>query len=118
MSNEKASHKTNRSCQECIQSLTAHLKAQGLQVEHSFDLQSARRAHPECGCPHHGQDACNCQMVVLLVYGEGERPVSIVIHGDNQGTDFILEKTPGTVTNSHLESLILKIIVNETLQTL
>lgn len=35
----------------------------------SFDLPSVLTTPTGCICPHHGTDPCDCQMVVMLVYG-------------------------------------------------
>ena len=56
----------------------------GYRVVQTFDLHAARLAHPDCPCPHHGTDNCNCQMVVLLVYQKrGAAPATLVIHGQD-----------------------------------
>lgn len=59
------------------------LAAAGFRVVQTFDLQVARLAHADCPCPHHGTDRCNCQMIVLLVYGEHAGPATLVIHGQD-----------------------------------
>ena len=68
--------------------ITRQLTLLGLLVKPSFDLQVARSAHNNCACPHHGTEQCDCQIVVLLVYGEDEGPVSLIVHGQD-GTTFL-----------------------------
>ena len=67
--------------QTAVQALTQVLEAQGLRVYRSFDLRSALVALPDCGCPHHRTDQCNCQYAVLLVYGNTPSPAQVVAHG-------------------------------------
>ncbi|HSM72353.1 MAG TPA: hypothetical protein VK851_12485 [Anaerolineales bacterium] len=57
------------------------LTGAGLRVVQTFDLNVARLAHPDCTCPNHGTEVCNCQMIVLLVYQKKGDPVTLVIHG-------------------------------------
>lgn len=69
---------------QTLRRLRRDLEAAGLQVDLSFDLQSARQAlrNPEeCPCPHHGTSQCTCQYAVLLVRRPAHPPVSLVIHG-------------------------------------
>lgn len=66
--------------------ITERLKKVDLQIMQSFDLRAASAAHGACICPYHGSDQCDCQMVVYLVYGQIERPVTIVLHSHNQQT--------------------------------
>ncbi|MGE5073321.1 MAG: hypothetical protein ACM3MF_07835 [Anaerolineae bacterium] len=47
----------------------------------TFDLQDARAGNEDCGCPQHGTAACDCQMIVLIVYGEGTVPATLTLHG-------------------------------------
>lgn len=57
------------------------LTSAGFRVVQTFDLQVARLAHPDCTCPNHGTEECNCQMVVLLIYKKKGDPLTLVIHG-------------------------------------
>jgi len=68
--------------------VTLGLEEAALQVYRSFDLRSARAVSGTCACPYHGTDACDCQMVVLLVYQEQGTPATIVLHG-HQGRTWI-----------------------------
>ncbi|MCK4821454.1 hypothetical protein KA005_37155 [bacterium] len=58
----------------------------GLVVRPSFDLQVAKSTHIGCTCPHHGTANCDCQIVVLLVYGEQDEPISLVVHSQDGNT--------------------------------
>ena len=81
-------------CEEATAQAVQLLAGAGLQVVRSFDLRSARLAHAECTCPHHGTAQCTCQLVVLLVYGQGGAPMSLVAHGHNGQTWLSLVDTP------------------------
>ena len=80
--------------QAAIDASIWRLERAGLQVMRSFDLQVARAAHVGCTCPHHGTDQCDCQMVVLLVYGQESPPVTLVAHGHDGQTHIALVDTP------------------------
>ena len=65
----------------------------GFRVVQTFDLQIARLAHPDCACPNHGMDACDCQLVILLVYRKQAAPVTLIIHGQD-GKTWVSLATP------------------------
>jgi len=71
------------------------LKGQGLQIEQTFDLQIARLSHAGCQCPNHGTDQCSCQMVVLLVRGESNDPLTLILHGNDGQTSFSIVNFSG-----------------------
>ena len=81
-------------CDEATTQAAQLLSGAGLQVVRSFDLRSARAAHAECTCPHHGTAQCTCQFVVLLVYGQSGAPMSLVVHGHDGQTWLSLVDTP------------------------
>jgi hypothetical protein len=69
------------------QAVTAALNRRGLRVVRSFDLRSvlaARSHHPavpcDCGCAFRDTAGCDCQYVVLLVYGNDGAPVTVTVH--------------------------------------
>jgi len=66
--------------------VSQQLRAAGFRLVQTFDLQTARVAHEDCPCPHHGTEACDCQLVVLLVYYKQEEPSTLVIHSRDQST--------------------------------
>ena len=80
--------------QAAIDQTVHRLGQSGLQVVRSFDLKVARAAHVGCTCPHHGTEQCDCQMVVLLVYGQDGPPVTLVVHGHDGQTHIALVDTP------------------------
>ena len=82
------------------------LENAGLQVIRTFDLQEARLSHSDCPCPHHGTEACDCQMSVLLIYQKEQPPVSLLIHGFQETTWLYLVDTPEQPINQSLDLLI------------
>jgi hypothetical protein len=68
--------------------INQQLTVLGLVVKPSFDLQVAKSSHNGCTCPHHGTAQCDCQIVVLLVYGEQDSPITLVVHSQD-GTTYL-----------------------------
>lgn len=84
----------NTDSETAAQTVTAILARQGHRVLRSFDLRSALTAQPDRVCPCHGTSPCNCQFVVLLVYGRAARPVVVIAHGHDQETSLQLVSDP------------------------
>lgn len=95
-----------QSCNEAIAWITRQVSGAGLQVMRTFDLQIARHDPADCPCPHHGTDQCDCQMVVLLVYADSYRPISLVAHSHDGKTWFSLVNTPQQRADPRLEATI------------
>ena len=93
-------------CDEAIAWVISQVSGAGLQVMRTFDLQAARHEHADCPCPHHGTDQCDCQMVVLLVYGDDFQPASLVAHCHVGKTWFSLVDTPQQRADPCLERAI------------
>lgn len=83
------------SSREAVQWIIEVLSQADLQVATSFDLRTAREAHTECACPHHGTAACDCQLVVLLVYSQDDSPATLVLHGSDGHAYLSLADAPG-----------------------
>lgn len=105
-------------CDEAIVRVTQAFADSGLQVLRSFDLRAAmssatRVDNPDdrlagqmidwqaalaiptgCACPQHGTDRCDCQMVVMLVYGAANSPATLVAHGHDGCTWMSLVDSP------------------------
>lgn len=94
--------------QAAIDASIRRLEHFGLQVVRSFDLKVARAAHVGCTCPHHGTEQCDCQMVVLLVYGQDGPPVTLVAHGHDGQTHIALVDTPEQRPAPQLVEVILQ----------
>ena len=80
----------------------------GLQMERSFDLRIAQDADIVCSCPHHGTTLCDCQIVVLLIYGSKKGPETVVAHSQDGRTHFSLVKKPGNSESSNLINIFQK----------
>lgn len=73
-------------CGETMLWCQAQITQTGFRSVQTFDLQAARLASHDCPCPNHGCDDCDCQMVVLLVYGSTPEPVTLILHGNGEQT--------------------------------
>lgn len=77
-----------------IDKIAEILNDHGLKMERSFDM----RLHPDesipCSCPHHGTSKCDCQIVVLLIYGNIGGPETVVAHSRDGRTVFSLATRP------------------------
>ena len=76
----------NRACDDVLNWLSLSLSCKGLRVLRTFDLHDARGGLDHCPCPQHGTNQCDCQMIVLLVYGNAEEPVTLILHGNDGQT--------------------------------
>jgi hypothetical protein len=74
------------SCDQALQLTKQQLSRAGLHSVQTFDLHAARLGLHGCACPNHGTEECDCQMIVLLVYGEGVEPATLILHGNNGQT--------------------------------
>jgi hypothetical protein len=86
------------------------LENAGLQVIRTFDLRESRLSHPECPCPHHGTEACNCQISVLLIYNGGQPPASLMIHSFQDTTWLYVVDTQEQPVNQDLDLSIREIL--------
>ncbi|GIK37536.1 MAG: hypothetical protein BroJett011_13690 [Chloroflexota bacterium] len=105
----------NTDSETAAQTVTAILARQGHRVLRSFDLRSALVAHPERVCPCHGTSPCNCQFVVLLVYGRAARPVVVIAHGHDQETSLQLVPDPQERPDPDLAGEVMAAIVEAAL---
>jgi hypothetical protein len=83
-----------QSCGDALQWTKEQLRRVGLRPVQTLDLNAARRGLHECACPNHGTDACNCQMVILLVYGDAPEPLTLILHGNDGKTWFSIAEDP------------------------
>lgn len=75
--------------------LKKQLSRAGLRLMQTFDLRlTAALKLGYCPCPHHGTHQCDCQMIVLLVYGKSSEPVTLILHGNNGQSWLSLVKNP------------------------
>ena len=76
----------SRSCDQTLSWVNQQLLKVGLRTVQTFDLHTARAASHDCECPHHGTEKCDCQMIVLLVYGDSAEPATLTLHGNDGKT--------------------------------
>jgi len=79
------------------------LSQSGLRTLQTFDLCTARHLQQDCPCPHHGTEDCDCQMIVLMVYGEMAEPAALILHGKDGYTWFSIAEPaqPGADRSLH-----------------
>ena len=94
----------SQTCDRALPWVIQQLHQAGLRSVQTFDLHTARAALHDCDCPHHGTDQCDCQMVVLLVYGKMDEPSTLILHG-NDGTTW-LSITASAKSNRDLDEQI------------
>jgi hypothetical protein len=104
----------DRPSEEAVRWINEALLCADLQVATSFDLRTARAAHTECACPHHGTAACDCQMVVLLVYGPDACPATLVVHECDGRTYMSLVDAPGQRPSPRLTATIFAALTLDT----
>jgi len=100
----------NQNCEQVQAWANQQLVGAGFRVVQTFDLQVARLAHPDCTCPNHGTDECNCQMVILLVYPKRGNPITLVIHGQEDRTWLSLAVPDSGRGNQRLEATIHRLL--------
>ena len=76
----------HQSCDTAVPVFIERLQQSGLQVVRTFNLRETNCADAQCTCPNHGTEQCDCQMVVLLVYGNDGQPASLIAHGHHGQT--------------------------------
>ncbi len=100
----------NQPCDEVLQRIKEKLTQAGLRAVQTFDLYFARIASRECSCPKHGMEDCDCQMVVLLVYGgaadvstlSDTGPVTLILHGNDGKTRLSIAEYPSQPADGKL----------------
>jgi len=97
---------TNLSCDKTLQWTKKQLSQARLRPIQTFDLHAARVGLHDCSCPNHGTDECDCQMVVLLVYGNGSEPVTLILHGNNGQTWVSIADNPRQKADAKLITVI------------
>jgi len=98
------------SCDKSLSWLKERLPTVGLRLVQTFDLQAARLTSEDCPCPHHGTSQCDCQMLVLLVYGSAAEPATLIMHGNDGQTWLSLVNTitqhPDPLLRSTIEQVL------------
>jgi hypothetical protein len=84
----------NCPCDEAVSWTKTQLSQAGLRVLQTFDLNTARQTLADSPCPYHGTSECDCQMVILLIYGITDEPAALIVQGNNGQTWFSFENYP------------------------
>lgn len=84
----------NHPCDEALQWTKKLLLQAGLRPIQTFDLHTARVGLQDCPCPNHGKNECDCQLVVVLVYGSASEPVTLILHGNDGQTWLAIADDP------------------------
>jgi len=106
-----------RSCDETLKWSKEQLTRAGLRPVQTFDLHTARLSLHDCPCPNHGTDECDCQMAVLLVYSDADKPETLILHGNRKTTwlsitNNLTSNVAGSVTECILNTLVGQKIAN------
>ena len=101
-------------CKKSLQLTNRTLTQAGLRVLQTFDLKVARHSVKDCACPNHGTSACDCQMVILLVYGNEVAPVTLILDGNHSHTRFSVSETPNRALNERILNIVRDILNKKT----
>jgi len=96
----------NQPCDEALQWVRKQLQQADLRAVQTFDLHTARVGLHDCPCPNHGTEKCDCQMVVLLVYGKATEPETLILHGNDGQTWVSMPDTPNQQKNTMVATTI------------
>ncbi len=101
------------SCNEALQVTKRQLAQAGLRSVQTFDLHAARLGLDDCPCPNHGTEACDCQLVILLVYGEAAEPLTLILHGNDGQTWVSVAESPSQPVDQRLVDSIRQALESE-----
>lgn len=96
----------NQSCDEALQWARKKLLQADLRPIQTFDLHTARLAMHDCPCPNHGTEDCDCQMVILMVYGKTAEPATLILHGNDGQTWVSIAETPNQKKSTSITTAI------------
>jgi len=99
-------------CETVVRQVTQNLEGTGLRVVRSFDLHSACASFTDNICPHHGTAPCDCQLVILLIYGAGA-PVSLTLHSHRGQTELQWDEAPDARPSPEWQAFFLKALDGE-----
>lgn len=100
------------SCDQVLQTTKTQLSEAGLSAVQTFSLNTARLGLHNCCCPNHGTEGCDCQMIVLLVYGYLAEPVTLIMHGNNGQTWISIADSPSQRGDPKLVTRIRRVLEN------
>lgn len=94
--------------EKALHSIQTSLSQAGFSTVQTFNLQAARLSLQKSDCPTHGTEACDCQLVVFLVYGEPAEPATLMLHGNQTKTWLSIPESAPPVPNPGLIGAIRK----------
>lgn len=97
-------------CDMALQTAKKKLSQANLRALQTFDLHTARHIQQDCPCPNHGTANCDCQMVVLMIYGETAEPVTLILHGSDGQTRFSIADDPSQRADKKLVASIKEVL--------
>ena len=103
----------DRSCDETLKWSEEQLMHAGLRPVQTFDLHTARIGMHDCPCPNHGTDECDCQLVVLLVYGDMDKPETLILHGNGETTWLSITNNLVSIATGSLTECIMNTLVRQ-----
>jgi hypothetical protein len=95
-------------CGRVLQWTIEQLTRAGLHTVQTFDLSTVRAGDGDCLCQDHGTSACDCQMVILFVYGQAGAPVALILHSKHGRTWLSFAEAPAAGCNPGLAESIQK----------
>ncbi|MBI5943634.1 MAG: hypothetical protein HY864_04640 [Chloroflexi bacterium] len=101
-------------CDKALQAAKKKFEQASLRALQTFDLHTARHTQQDCPCPNHGTADCDCQMVVLMVYGEAPDPVTLILHGSDGQTRFSVTEDASQLADKKLVTSIKEALEFET----
>ena len=104
----------NHPCDKTLRWTMKKLSRAGLRAVQTFDLHSARAGLHDCPCPHHGTEECDCQMVIVLVYGNAAEPATLILHGNHGQTWLSITDNPRQRADTKLLAVIQQSLETET----
>jgi hypothetical protein len=99
-------------CDEAISRATRTLVEAGLRVITSFDSRRIRTATHQMPCPYHDSTECNCQVVILLVYGSAREPATVIARGQDGRMWLSLAISPGVRPAARFENKIRQVLAS------
>jgi hypothetical protein len=97
-------------CDMALQAAKKKLSQGGLRALQTFDLHTARLTQQDCPCPNHGTAECDCQMIVLMVYGQTSDPATLILHGSDGQTRFSIADDPSQRRDRRLVTSIKEVL--------
>ena len=99
---------------DAVKTITEALSGHGFYVLRSFDLRSALTAVTVgCECPHHGTEKCDCQFVVLLIYGDAAEPITLTTHSHNNQTRVQIVRDATMKPDPHFVENVMSVLLEK-----